>query len=56
MILHRGEAVAGFQAVLTLEGGKGQFSAYAVIFGHFAARLAGDEAVANELLDVAPTS
>jgi tetratricopeptide (TPR) repeat protein len=54
MIVRSREAPGDFQAILELEGGKGPLSAYAVIFGHFAARLSGDDAKAGELLDAAP--
>ena len=50
MILRQSEAVAGFQNVVDLEGGKGDLSAYAVILGHFAARLTGDTARGKAIL------
>jgi tetratricopeptide (TPR) repeat protein len=53
LIQHRNEAVTGFGAVLNLEGGKGRFSAYAVIFGHFSARRAADKATADGFLEFA---
>jgi hypothetical protein len=53
MILRRGEAGDGFKTVLDLEKGKGGHSTYAVIFGHVAARQAGNEADARWFLDQA---
>jgi tetratricopeptide (TPR) repeat protein len=46
----RPKPVDGFQAVLNLQGWKGDLSPYAVILGHFAARQAGDEPAAKRFL------
>jgi len=54
MILGRGDAAAGFKNVLDFRGANGNEATYAVILGHLAARLAGDEAEAKAFLDVAP--
>ena len=51
MILRFGEAVAGFKTVVDLEGGQGEHSTYAVILGHFAARLVRDQPEATAFLD-----
>jgi tetratricopeptide (TPR) repeat protein len=49
MLLRRPEAVAGFQAVLDLQGLRGR-APYAVILGHLAARQKGDAAAAKRFL------
>jgi hypothetical protein len=49
MLDRRPKSVAGFQAVLDLEGWKG-LAPYTVILGHFAARQAGDETAAKRFL------
>ena len=54
LTLHRHEAVASFRTMLELDGGKGRFSPYAIIFGHFAARRAGTQAMADQFLELAP--
>jgi tetratricopeptide (TPR) repeat protein len=46
----RPKAMDGFQAVLELQGWKGNIPPYAVVLGHFAARVAGDEAEAERFL------
>ena len=43
-------AVQGFQAVLDLEGYKGESATFAVILGHLAAEQAGDDAAAKRFL------
>ncbi|HZV03920.1 MAG TPA: tetratricopeptide repeat protein [Gemmataceae bacterium] len=50
MLMRRPEAAGGFQAVLDLQGWKGDMALYAVILGHFAARQAGDKARAERFL------
>ena len=54
MILRRAEAVADFKRVLDIERGTGDCSKYAVILGHLAARMIGDEREAKNLLDRSP--
>ncbi len=50
MLMRRPEAVDGFQAVLDLQGWKGNLAPYAVILGHPVAHRAGDEAGAKRFL------
>lgn len=50
MVTRRPGAVQGFQAVIELQGYKGDRSGYAVILGHLAAGQAGDEAAAKRFL------
>jgi len=50
MLLRRPEAAPGFQGVIDLQGWKGDLAPYAVIFGDFAARQAGNEATARRFL------
>ncbi len=54
MILRRGGAVAGFKTVLELDGGDADSSVYALILGHFAARLARDDKEAKTFIERAP--
>ncbi len=50
MLQRRPEAAGGFQAVIDVEQGRGKWTPYAMILGHFAARMAGDEARARAYL------
>ena len=51
MILGGSDAVAGLNRVIALEGGKGFYSIYAVVLGHLAARLNGDETEGKAILE-----
>ena len=51
MLTRRPKAANGFQAVLRIQGWKGNRSLYAVLLGHFAARQAGDEPTAKRFLN-----
>jgi hypothetical protein len=51
MTLRQSEALAGFKTAIDLENGKSQLATYAVILGHFAARLARDEVEAKAFLE-----
>jgi lipoprotein NlpI len=42
--------VDGFQAVIDLQGWKGDHAPFALVLGHFALRLAGDEPAAKRFL------
>jgi tetratricopeptide (TPR) repeat protein len=50
MLGQEAQAVHGFRAILDKHGWKKELSAYAAIFGHFAARQATKEAEANQFL------
>jgi tetratricopeptide (TPR) repeat protein len=54
MILHRGEAAGGFKTILGLDEVQPPYPTYALILGHFAARLTHDDAEAKALLARAP--
>jgi tetratricopeptide (TPR) repeat protein len=50
MLTRRPQAVRGFQALIDLQGWKGELAPYAVVMGHFAARQGREETAAKRLL------